>query len=129
MTETALPVAVSTTESSTPSPTARTKSKRNGKRTANVPATESESKYISVNILLPPDCYRWYQQQAAQAEFEPTLARYVQWTLRKFHKASQEAAQLESKLGVPIQVVPKQSVVSDAPAPFQFNSADDNNEA
>lgn len=59
--------------------------------TAPDPALDSRS----VNIILPTSTYEWFEKQAREADYEPSLAKYLQWQLRKLEKGqrAQERAQ------------------------------------
>lgn len=58
-------------------------------------AAASASTDRSVNIVLPAATYEWFEKQAAAADYEPSLAKYLQWQLRKLEKGQrQEQAKL-----------------------------------
>ena len=50
--------------------------------------------WITLNVSLPRDCYDWLTEQARQAPYEPTLAKFVQWRLREWHRQQKEREKL-----------------------------------
>lgn len=58
--------------------------------TASSPAAAAADR--SVNIILPAATYDWFEKQAAAADYEPSLAKYLQWQLRKLEKDQRVAA-------------------------------------
>lgn len=65
------------------------------KRTARKVASRvgnAESPHVAldqrtVSITLPLETYNWFEERAAKAPYEPSLAKYLQWELRDLEKA------------------------------------------
>lgn len=51
----------------------------------------------SITILLPKPDYDWFSQQAREAEYEPSLAKYLQWQLRRLAKEQRTEAECAAK--------------------------------
>jgi hypothetical protein len=66
-------------------------SNSNGKQRAGTSPVADPAIY-AVTIQLPKADYDYFEQQAAAAPFEPTLARYLAWQLRQQAAAAREAA-------------------------------------
>ena len=71
----------------------RTSNKSNGHATTS-PAADSKTQTIA--ITLPKETIAWFEQQASQAPFEPSLQKYVAWQLRQW-AASEQAAQTQAQ--------------------------------
>ena len=50
------------------------------------PAADPTPDQRTINLTLPTVTYEWFEQQAAAAPFEPTLAKYLAWQLRELEK-------------------------------------------
>jgi len=49
-------------------------------------AAVAADQWPSITLTIPRADYDWFQQQAKEAEYEPTLAKYLQWQLRRLAK-------------------------------------------
>lgn len=64
----------------------------NGKQRTGTSAAAADPAIYAVTIQLPKADYDYFEQQAAAAPFEPTLARYLAWQLRQQAAAARAAA-------------------------------------
>lgn len=83
---------------STPARRTSTRAKRTGSNGKQAAATVGPDGQHTVNITLPHATYLWFEQQAAAAEYEPTLAKYLQWQLREVEKKQRAAADTAAAL-------------------------------
>jgi len=82
----------------TPAP-ARTSGRRTHRPGKAKPAAsnDADSNSRTITITLPKDVVEWYEQQASQAPYEPSVQKYVAWQLRQLRQqmtASQASRQM-----------------------------------
>lgn len=100
--------------STAPAPTRQTTTRKNNGtakgKSVNAIASDPNTRVIS--ITLPKDVLDWYEQEAAEAPFEPSVQKYVAWELRELAKARQrertaQQSAAEQQLGAQYQAAPR----------------------
>lgn len=86
----------------TAAPTHRTakKTRSSKSKSPNGNGTAADSNSRTVAITLPKEILDWYDQQAAQAPYEPSTQRYIAWQLRQFATASQKQLEVNQQAAV-----------------------------
>ena len=67
------------------------KNKQSTLAPASIPSTDA--KHVTISITLPKNVTEWFEQQASQAPFEPSVQKYLAWQLRQLAASQQKEAE------------------------------------